>query len=213
MKRHIDESNEKWRRGMNEEIGNMKAEIQQIKTDMEEWKSREGNQTRIDEGLRKEVMELKKWREEMVIKEKKEGEEAIPQTDAGTAKGNRQEQRNWKELEWITEEKKREKRKKNLIIVGLEGSKRYSSEDIGNWLKKEIEVEAKIVKVWRVRTNTGKFLLGAQCGSESDKREVIVNKKNLGDKEIYIENDLTWQETKIREKPWEKATELKEEGI
>ena len=74
-------------------------------------------------------------------------------------------------------------------------------------------MEAKIVNVWRVRTNTGKFLLAAQCGSESDKSEVMVNKKKLGDKEIYIENDLTWTERKIRERAWDKATKLKEEGI
>ena len=74
-------------------------------------------------------------------------------------------------------------------------------------------MEARIEKVWRVRTKTGKFLLGAQCGSERDKREVMVNKKKLGDKEIYIENDLTWTERKLRERAWEKASELKEEGI
>ena len=111
----------------------------------------------------------------------------------------KQEERNWKGLEWITEEKEREKRKNNIIIVGLDAKKRYTAEDIVEWLK-EIEVEAKIEKVWRVRTLSGKFLLGALCGSDKDKREVMVNKKKLGDKEVYIENDLTWSERKIKER-------------
>ena len=124
-----------------------------------------------------------------------------------------QEARNWKGLEWITEEKEREKRRNNIIIVGLDAKKKYTAEDIMEWLEKEMEVEAKIEKVWRVRTTSGKFLLGALCGGEKDKREVMVNKKKLGEKEVYIENDLTWTERKIKERAWEKATELKGKGI
>ena len=128
---------------------------------MEEWKGRGEGQGHADEDLRKEVMELKKWTEEMASREKKEGEEGMMTTQTGAARGDIQEQRNWKELEWMTEEKERDKRKKNIIIVGLDGKKRYSSEDIGTWLKQAIEVEARIEKVWRVRTKTGKFMLGA----------------------------------------------------
>ena len=98
----------------------------------------------------------------------------------------KRDKRNWKGLEWMTEEKEREKRKNNLIIVGLDVRKRYVSDDIVEWLRKEIEVGVKIEKVWRVRILSGKFLPGAQCGSEKDKKEVMVNKKKLGDKEVYI---------------------------
>ena len=52
MKKHVDESNEKWRRGVNEELGNLKAEIQQIKSEMEEWKGRGEGQDHADEGRR-----------------------------------------------------------------------------------------------------------------------------------------------------------------
>ena len=47
---------------------------------------------------------MKKWREEMASREKKEGEESMTTTQTGAASGDIQEQRNWKELEWMTEE-------------------------------------------------------------------------------------------------------------
>ena len=99
MKRHVDESNEKWRRGVNEELGTMKVEIQQIRTEMEEMKGRGEGQAGVDEDMRKEVMELKKWREEVVSKGKKEEEETKTPAQTGANRGENQEQRNWKELE------------------------------------------------------------------------------------------------------------------
>ena len=162
-----------------------------------------GKQAAANEDLRKEVEELKRWREVCLAGGRTRGEEATEkerQEPKEVLTARKQEERNWKGLEWITEEKEREKRKNNIIIVGLDAKKRYTAEDIVEWLKKEIEVEAKIEKVWRVRTLSGKFLLGALCGSDKDKREVMVNKKKLGDKEVYIENDLTWSERKIKER-------------
>ena len=73
-------------------------------------------------------------------------------------------------------------------------------------METEIEVKAKIEKV---RITTKEFMLGVQCGSEKDKKEVMINKKNLGDQDIYIENDLTWTERKIRERARDRATAIK----
>ena len=55
-------------------------------------------------------------------------------------------------------------------------------------------------------------MLGAQCKEQKDKRLIIENKKKLGEKDIYIENDLTWKERKNRDKAWDKAREFKEKG-
>ena len=44
-------------------------------------------------------------------------------------------------------EREREKRRDNIIIVGLDSRRRYSEEDIEDWLKQDIEVEAEIEKV------------------------------------------------------------------
>ena len=106
-------------------------------------------------------------------------------------------------------ERERKKRRDNIIIVGLDSRRRYSKEDIEDWLKQDIEVEAEIEKVWRVRTNSGKFMLGAQCKEQKDKRLIMENKKKLGEKDIYIENDLTWKERKNRDRAWDKAREFK----
>ena len=111
----------------------------------------------------------------------------------------------------MAEDKEREKRINNVIIVGLESTKQYSCEDIRNWLKQEIEVEVNIEKVWKVRAME-KILLCAQCGNTKDKREVMINKKKLGERDIYIENDLTWTERNIRDRAWDKAIELKKNG-
>lgn len=57
-----------------------------------------------------------------------------------------------------------------------------------------IKVEVKLERVWKVNKKGGKFLLGVQCKEEKMKESIIKNKKNLGDKEIFIEDDLTWTE-------------------
>ena len=78
--------------------------------------------------------------------------------------------------------------------------------------EKEIEVEAKIQSTWRIRTKSDKFLLGAQCKSYEVKKEIMENKKKLGEKEIYIENDLTWKERQIRDKAWKMAMNIRDVG-
>ena len=73
-------------------------------------------------------------------------------------------------------------------------------------------METRIEKVWRVRTKSGKFILGAQCGSDKDKREIMVNKKKSREEEIFIQNGLTWTERKNKDRIWDKAAEMKEKG-
>ena len=106
-------------------------------------KERETNNDPRNEKLRREVEELKKWRE-WENKEKGKARHIQDPEAAGTSQERKQEKRSWKELEWITEEKEREKRRNN--IVGMESTKRYSSDDIENWLETEIEIKAKIEK-------------------------------------------------------------------
>ena len=60
VEKYVDESNEKWRTGINEELGKMNAEIQQVKNEMETLKERETNTDPGIEEMKKEVEELKK---------------------------------------------------------------------------------------------------------------------------------------------------------
>lgn len=49
------------------------------------------------------------------------------------------------------EEKKREKRKKNLIISGLRSDETYEKEGIEKWIKGNLNTEVKVGKIWRVK--------------------------------------------------------------
>ena len=60
LKRHFDESNEKWRKDINRELGKMNAEIQAVRREVEEWNEKGGGgQAAVNEDLRKEIEELK----------------------------------------------------------------------------------------------------------------------------------------------------------
>ena len=105
--------------------------------------SKGGAQIAINEELRKEVEGLKRWRDECKTeggKKDEEGRGEVSTEAKGEQMARKRDERNWKGLEWIIEEKEREKRKNNLIIVGLDVRKRYVSDDIVEWLMKEIEI-------------------------------------------------------------------------
>lgn len=57
---------------------------------------------------------------------------------------------------WLTEEKERERRSGNIIIVGLKEEKLYPKEDNEKWTKEQIETDQNL-KVWKVRTKTKRF--------------------------------------------------------
>lgn len=44
------------------------------------------------------------------------------------------------------------------------------------------------------------------------KKKIMRNKSKLGRERIYIDNDLTWNERRVREKVLEKARELRKLG-
>ena len=58
----------------------------------------------------------------------------------------------------------------------------------------------------------GEVYISVQCINTEEKKNIMMNKKKLGEKEVYIENDLTWKERQIREKTWTKFKEIRGEG-
>lgn len=64
--------------------------------------------------------------------------------------------------------------------------------------------------MWRLG-NRGKKIV-AVCRKEEEKELIMRNKKKLGSEKIYIDNDLTRGERRIREKVLEKARVLRREG-
>lgn len=101
-------------------------------------------------------------------------------------------------LDWIEEDREREKRRNNIIIKGLDEKGRCTKDWIENWPKTEINVEVKIKKVWEITIGKEKKIVGTQCEEEGMKKRAMENKSKLGKKKIYIENVLTWLERRTR---------------
>lgn len=101
---------------------------------------------------------------------------------------------------WLIK-KEREERRNNIVLKGvrMEGDERLIKGALKEWvsdfLKKNIGVDGKIEHC----RLSGKVII-AKLGSEDVKREVMKNKNKLKGGNIYIENDLTWDERKIQEK-------------
>ena len=111
----------------------VEKEWQELRKGLEEGGC--GTQDPGQEELWKEVEELRKWKEEQENKEARRGDrEGVEEEEA--AQGIRLDRRNWRDLEWITEEREREKRKNNVIIVGLKNDRKYSRENVEEWLKR-----------------------------------------------------------------------------
>ena len=85
MKKHVDESNEKWRMGIKQKLGKVNAEIQQMKNEMEVLKERGTNIDPRNEEPRREVEKLKKWREECANKENGKAKQTQDPKAAGTS--------------------------------------------------------------------------------------------------------------------------------
>lgn len=210
--KHIIEQNNRTMRELQEEehkelrkeIGNLRREIEGFKKDKERVKGEE-------EKIRQEVEDLKIWKEECE-KRKKAGEKNGTEPSSG-ASGTIPERDNAiSRLEWIEEDREREKRRNNIIIKGLENKEKCSKEWLEQWLRTEINTEVKIKKIWETTTKREKRIIGAQCEEENMKRKVMENKNRLGQKKIYIEHDLTWVERRTKEKAREKAAEYWKKG-
>lgn len=98
------------------------------------------------------------------------------------------------------EERERNLRKNNIVIKGIE-AKKLGQIDY-KWVEKFIErIMDVTIKVTRYRVSGNVIVATIENGKEKDK--IMRRKGRLGEKKIFIENDLTWEERKIREKIWE----------
>lgn len=92
----------------------------------------------------------------------------------------------------------RERRKKNLVF-GVRKVTEGSKEEIKNICKKigiDIEIE-EIRKVKTGREEKGDMLI-VKVRSEENKRKILENKRKLKGRNVWIEEDLTFKERKMR---------------
>lgn len=70
-------------------------------------------------------------------------------------------------------------------------------------------MKTKLADAWAIGKE--RKMIVVKCISRRDK-EMMENKKKLGRGKVYIENDLTWNERRTREKVVELAKDLRREG-
>jgi len=113
---------------------------------------------------------------------------------------------------WISD-KEKEERKNNIVIKGMKELYRVkdlvkdNKEWVKNFIKRKMNVDCNVVHS-RINRN----VIIARLGSVEEKREVMVNKYKLKGEEIFIENDLTWEERKVQERISKWSREMRNKG-
>jgi len=82
-----------------------------------------------------------------------------------------------------------------------------NKEWIKDFIKRKLNVECNVVQS-RINRN----VMIVRLGSAEEKREVMVNKYKLKGEEIFIENDLTWEERKVQERISKWSREMRNKG-
>ena len=94
---------------------------------------------------------------------------------------------------WKTEKKER---KNNIVIKGLVVRSNAIKSEITEFMRKDLEVEVRVEDAFEVGRETK--LVVVKMGSWEDKKKVLMNKKKLGVRRVYIEHDLTRNEREIQ---------------
>lgn len=93
----------------------------------------------------------------------------------------------------------RERRKKNLVFKGVRKVEGGSMEEIKN-ICREIGVDIEIEEIRKIKTGReekGDMLI-VKVMSEENKRKILENKRKLKGGSIWIEEDLSFKERKMR---------------
>jgi len=95
----------------------------------------------------------------------------------------------------LTSEKEKEERKDNITIRGWGKVEKVEKENVEEFLKDRLGLEIK-VKGCKV---DGKVIV-VSLNSSEDKKEIMKGKSKLKGGNIFIDNDLTWEERKTQER-------------
>ncbi|XP_039303405.1 golgin subfamily A member 6-like protein 1 [Solenopsis invicta] len=116
---------------------------------------------------------------------------------------------------WV-KEKAREGRKNNIIMRGIKIPKgvERNEKECKEWaeaLIKEkigVDIDGKVVNC----RESGKIIL-IKLDNEEGKKEIMRNKYKLKGENLYIENNLSWEERKVQERIHRWTKEQKEKGV
>jgi hypothetical protein len=210
----IGEMMAKWRGEMQEVmnmmrmIGDWKEEIKGICDGFREGIKEQGKIMREElEKIRRKGREReRRWREEReslidtVRRLEKKVEELKGGGEVRTGGGGKGEEldRRVREMEKREKMRDREIRRKNVIVKGLKVKEGKRLEAVEG-LMKEIGAKVEVKEVWRVgAAQNGEEMVVVRMGSEEQRREVWEKKKGMKDKSVWIMDDQTWKERKMR---------------
>jgi len=114
---------------------------------------------------------------------------------------------------WVTE-KDREERRRNIILKGIRPPKEIEKDrkKVSEWIEKLFREKMGVdINVQGCR-ESGTVIV-AKLESEEEKREVMRNKYKLKGGNIFIENDLSWEERNIQVKINRWVREQKVKGL
>lgn len=100
-----------------------------------------------------------------------------------------------KKMEDKLERQEKNDKKNNIIIKGLDTEQRDIKEVTQEFVKKELNVEPKIREAYTVGKRR---LIVVKLEDFHTKLAIMKKKSKLGDKKVYIENDLTQREVSIQ---------------
>lgn len=140
---------------------------------------------KMDENMKEIKREIKMIKGEMEKKEeswKREKEILIERID---------------KLESNAEREERLKKKNNIILKGLKPSQN-TEEKIKKWIEEKLHVQVDFTKVIILNKGGKNEIIRAELPNWEQKQMIMSAKKNLKNTQIYIDNDLTWEERKIQ---------------
>lgn len=207
------------------EIENKQKRSQSKRTHKEE-RGKEEEGTRQKE-IKAEEMEMLNETLKMIQAELtriKEGQRSIEEKLVRAEKREKEKEERWEKereelykrieiLERRNEKVERRERKNNIVIKGLhrrEGTVREKVEE----LMKEIEAEEEIQGIKEIKTTgEGERKIYIVKLEDFEKKKGIMQKKSkLKGKNIYIDDDMTWQEREMQRKIRERARLEREKG-
>ena len=189
IRKLIESKDEEWkteRRGLEKRIERIEQNLGQ--------KEREGErETRWEGELRQRVEELSS------------------RVEKGMGAGVEKEKEEVVEIKRRVELQDRRERRNNLTIRGVEREGIRGKEGVERLFTEKLEVQCKIDWV-KESGREGRRMVVARCSSWEEKLQVLKNKYKLKGTDIFIEQDLTWEEREMQRKIVRMAVEERKKG-
>lgn len=117
-----------------------------------------------------------------------------------------------KNLEERLERQDREKRRNNLVIKGVKRDENQIEEQVEQLIKDKLKLSTKVKKGYTVKAKDDKQIIIVEMNSWEHKKDIMIRKGLLQSTNIWIENDLTFEESKIQAQLRKVMQEEKDKG-